>query len=366
MIPFLDLERIHRTLSEELMESISQVINSNRFILGEEVEKYELEFAAYCNADYCVSVGNGLDALHLILRAYGIGMGDEVIIPSNTFIATALAVSYAGAQPVLVEPCKHTYNIDTKLVEAKISKKTRAIIPVHLYGQPADMDPLLQLASIYNLKVIEDAAQAHGALYKGKKTGSLGDAAAFSFYPGKNLGALGDGGAVVSNDTNLIKKVRLLRNYGSTCKYYHSMKGFNSRMDELQAAILRVKLKYLDGWNQERKKIAQKYKEELSCEEIVTPFTNKNTEPVWHLFVVRHPKRDHLQKYLRDNGVETLIHYPIPIHKQNAYKELLSLDENYLLTQQLSDSILSLPIYPGLKDEEVEKIINLINSYMIC
>ena len=255
-IPFLDLKPLHSEISEEIHEAMKRVLGSNWFILGREVESFEDEFASYCGVRYCVGVGNGLDALHLILRGYGIGAGDEVIVPANTYIATALAVSYAGAIPVFVEPDESTYNLNPALIERAITPKTRAILPVHLYGLPADMNPIMEVASKYGLKVIEDAAQGHGAYYKGKKTGAIGDAAGFSFYPGKNLGALGDGGAVTTNDSGLAQRIRILRNYGSIKKYYNIEKGFNSRLDEMHAAVLRIKLKFLDKWNVERRRLA--------------------------------------------------------------------------------------------------------------
>lgn len=362
-VPFLDLERIHKPLELEIIDAFKRVCKSNKYILDEEVEKFESEFALYCGTNYCALVGNGLDALHLIFKAYDIGDGDEVIIPSNTFIATALAVNYAGAVPVLVEPNKSTYNIDTALIESSITSKTKAIMPVHLYGQPADMDPLIKISKKYNLKIIEDAAQAHGATYKGKKVGSLGDAAAFSFYPGKNLGALGDGGAVVSDDFDLIKKVKLIRNYGSDHKYYHSVKGFNSRLDEIQAAILSTKLKYLDIWNEERRNIAEKYSNCLQGKDLLTPYVPTDVVPVWHQYVIRHHKRDALQDYLKNKGIETLIHYPVPIHKQIAYKEYASLKDHFCLTETLANTILSIPIYPGLKDSEIETVSKAINDF---
>ena len=363
MIHFLDLGRFHKPLEAEIIEAMKRVVASNRFLLGEETGQFEAEFAQYCDTDYCAAVGSGLDALHLILKAYGIGPGDEVIVPSNTFIATALAVNYAGATPVFVEPNKATYNINVSLVEAKITSKTKAIIPVHLYGQPADMEPLLELATKYSLKIIEDAAQAHGALYKGRKTGGLGDAAAFSFYPGKNLGAFGDGGAVCSNDEELIQTIKMLRNYGSQQKYIHELKGFNSRMDEIQAAVLRIKLKYLDTWNEERRNIAEQYTRLLIDLDTIMPVVSDDMLPVWHLYVIRHPKRDALQQYLRTKGVETLIHYPIPIHKQLAYYEYDYLAESFQLTQELADSILSLPMYPGLTRDEIETVVEAINGF---
>jgi dTDP-4-amino-4,6-dideoxygalactose transaminase len=312
---------------------------------------------------FCIGVGNGLDALHLILRAMAIGAGDEVIVPSNTFIATWLAVSYAGATPVPVEPDETTYNIDPDKIEAAITKKTKAILPVHLYGQSADMDPILEVAKRYQLKVIEDAAQAHGARYKGKRVGGLGNAAGFSFYPGKNLGAIGDGGAVTTNDPIVAERVRRLSNYGSQIKYSHDMKGFNSRLDELQAAFLRVKLKHLDGWNDQRRNISEQYAKRLKDANTVIPAVHPDAMPVWHLYVIRHKKRDALQKHLRNNGIDTMIHYPIPVHKQLAYREFECFSDNMHLTQSIADSILSLPMYPGLKMEEMETIVKAIHSF---
>jgi dTDP-4-amino-4,6-dideoxygalactose transaminase len=363
MIPFLNLNIIHKQIESEIADSINRVLTSNRFILSEEVEQFEIEFARYCEVDYSVGVGNGLDAIHLILKAYGIGEGDEVIIPSNTFIATALAVSYSGATPVFVEPDEETYNINTSLIESKITPKTKAIIPVHLYGQPADMDSVLELGKKYNLKIIEDCAQAHGAIYKGRRVGSLGDAAAFSFYPGKNLGALGDGGAVCSNDVEIIRTVRILSNYGSEKKYLHEIKGFNTRLDEIQAAILRIKLMHLDKWNSERKAIAEKYTQGLQGGEVITPGICSGTEPVWHVYVIRHEHRDELKKYLDKNGITTIIHYPIPIHKQPAYSEIENLYKKYALTEKLAGTILSLPLYPGMSEFEIETIIKSIQSF---
>ncbi|EDN71222.1 DegT/DnrJ/EryC1/StrS aminotransferase [Beggiatoa sp. PS] len=317
---FLDFEGIHVELIAELDAAYDRVLASNWFILGAEVEAFETEFAAYCGTKHCIGVGNGLDALNLILHAYGIGIGDEVIVPANTYIATWLAISHTGATPVPVEPNEQTYNIDTTKIEAAITKQTKAIMPVHLYGQPADMGPIIEIARHYNLKVIEDAAQAHGATYKGKRTGNLSDAAGFSFYPGKNLGALGDGGAITTNDDELADKVRILRNYGSKVKYHNETKGFNSRLDPLQAAFLRVKLKYLDLWNNHRRKIARRYQESLAnCPNIILPFVPDWVEPVWHLFVIRSQQRNELQQKLRDSNINTMIHYPIPPHLSEAY-----------------------------------------------
>ncbi|MEN8220573.1 MAG: DegT/DnrJ/EryC1/StrS family aminotransferase, partial [Pseudomonadota bacterium] len=317
------------------------------------------EFATYCGAKHCIGVGNGLDALHLILRAYGIGSGDEVIVPANTYIATWLAVSHTGATPVPVEPNEQTYNINATLIEAAISKQTKAIMPVHLYGQPAEMEPILEIARHYNLKVIEDAAQAHGATYKGKRTGSLGDAAGFSFYPGKNLGALGDAGAVVTNDDTLAEKVRVLRNYGSRVKYHNEMQGFNSRLDPLQAAFLRVKLKYLDTWNKRRRKIAQQYQEGLAnSPALILPFLPDWAEPVWHLFVIRSQRRDELQQKLRDANISTMIHYPIPPHLQPAYANMKKGD--FPISEAIHREILSLPMFPQLAQPEIEQVISSI------
>ncbi len=362
MIKFLDMNPMHDKIKKEILKSIEKVYDSNWYILGEEVEKFEEEFAKYCSTKYCIGVGNGLDALHLILRGYNIGKGDEVIIPANTYIATALAVSYAGATPILVEVNEKTYNIDYSLIEKAITNKTKAIIVVHLYGQPCDMDNINKIAKKYNLKVIEDNAQAQGALYKGKKTGSLSDAAGISFYPGKNLGALGDAGCITTNDKILADKVRSLRNYGSSKKYYNDYKGFNSRLDEIQAGILRVKLKYLDEWNQERKDIAKIYMENIDSE-IILPYVLEDTSPVWHQFVIRSQKRDELQEYLKQNGIDTMIHYPVPIFKQKAYSEMKFLEKDFNITSDICDTILSLPIYPYIDKEDIKYICNVINKF---
>ena len=355
IIPFLDLKQPYLELKEELDCAYQRVMDSGWYIHGEELKAFEAEFADYCNVKYCIGVGNGLDALHLILRAMDIGAGDEVIVPSNTFIATWLAVSYAGATPVPVEPVESTYNIDPNRIEAAITERTKAIMPVHLYGQPADMNPILEIAAKYHLKVIEDAAQAHGARYKGTRVGSLGDAAGFSFYPGKNLGAFGDGGAVTTNDSTLAERVRRLSNYGSHVKYAHDVKGFNSRLDELQAALLRVKLRHLDEWNGRRRKIADQYLQKLSAQDFLTlPHVPPWAEHVWHLFVIRTSKRDQLQKYLVDQGIQTLIHYPVPPHRQGAYQELSHL--SLPVSEMIHREVLSLPMGPHLTMEMVEEI----------
>lgn len=354
MIKFNDPLVENRLIEKEIKEAINNVVDSGWYILGKEVEKFEKEFADYCNTDYCVGVGNGLEALHLILRAYDIGEGDEVIVPANTYIATALAVSYAGAKPVLVEPDERTYNINPDLIEEKINSNTKAILPVHLYGQPADMDLINEIAKKHDLKVIEDAAQAHGALYKNKKAGSLGDAAGFSFYPTKNLGALGDAGAVTTNDKKLADKIRTLRNYGSKKKYYNKYKGFNSRLDEMQAAVLRVKLKYLDSWNEERKENAEIYLKNVSNNDLILPYVPDWADSVWHLFVLRNKNRDDLQDYLLENEIKTQIHYPVPLHLQEAYNNLGYSKGDFSISEQLASEVLSLPFWVGIDKKNIE------------
>lgn len=359
-IKFLDLQSSYIELKKDLDTAYNRVINSGRYLLGEELAAFEAEFASYCQVKYCIGVGSGLDALHLILRGMNIGENDEVIVPANTYIATWLAVSYAGAKPIPVEPDETTYNINPNLIEEAITEKTKAILPVHLYGQPAEMDKIKKIAAKYNLKVIEDAAQAHGAKYKGKRVGSLGDAAGFSFYPGKNLGAFSDGGAVTTNDPEIAQKVKLLRNYGSQIKYYNEVKGFNSRLDELQAAFLRVKLTKLDQWNARRNIIAQYYLENLqSLKDIQLPQVLESTEPVWHLFVIRYGKRDYLQQRLQESKIDTLIHYPIPPHLSQAYQQEYK-KPAFPVTEKIAKEVLSLPICPYLKPEELELLTNTI------
>lgn len=355
-IPFLNFKPQHDQLRQQIREAIGRVIDSNWYILGKEVEMFEKEFAGYCNVKYCVGVGNGLDALHMILRGYDIGNGDEVIVPANTYIATVLAVNYAGATPVFVEPDEQTYNINPALIEKSITSKTKAILCVHLYGQPADMDPIVSIASKYNLKVIEDAAQAHGAIYKDRKIGSIGDATGFSFYPSKNLGAFGDGGCVTTNDAELAERIRSLRNYGSVKKYYNIYKGFNTRLDEIQAAILRVKLSYLDKWNLERRRIAMTYIEKLKGVDLLLPFVPDFVEPVWHLFVIRSPNRDRIQLELSNAGISTLIHYPIPPHLQKAYEDMGLIKGIFPITEKIANEVLSLPMWVGLTKNELHYI----------
>jgi dTDP-4-amino-4,6-dideoxygalactose transaminase len=353
-VPFLELKPAYDELRDELDAAYHRVMDSGWYLLGNEIESFEAGFAKYCEVGHCVAVGNGLDALHLILRAYNIGAGDEVIVPTNTFIATWLAVSYAGATPVPVEPDLKTFNLDPKRVEAAITPKTKAIMPVHLYGQPADMDPIISIARKHGLKVVEDNAQAQGARYKGRRTGSLGDAAGNSFYPGKNLGAFSDAGAVTTNDGELADRIRALRNYGSKKKYYNDVKGYNSRLDELQAAFLRVKLKKLDEWNDRRRGVAALYLTELGgAANLTLPFVPEWAEPVWHLFVVRHPKRDGLQQKLAAADIGTLIHYPVPAHLSGAYADGPWKRHDFPIAEELAGTVLSLPIGPHLLNEQI-------------
>ena len=357
-VPFLDFAAPYEELKAELDEAYFRFMRSAWYVLGKEVEAFEQEFAGYCGAKHCVGVGNGLEALHLILRAYGIGKGDEVIVPSNTYIATWLAVSHADAAPVPVEPDSKTFNLDPDRIEAAITPRTKAIMPVHLYGQPADMDPILKIAHKHGLKVIEDNAQAQGARYKGRRTGSLGDAAGNSFYPGKNLGAFGDAGAVTTNDDALAEKVRVLRNYGSKKKYYNDVKGYNSRLDELQAAFLRVKLNKMDEWNGRRRVVAENYLTGLrGIADLIFPFVPAWAEPVWHLFVIRHPKRDLLQQKLTNADIGTLIHYPVPPHLSGAYADAKWARGNFPIAEELSDTVLSLPMGPHLAKEHADYVV---------
>ncbi len=363
-IPFLDMKSPYQELKDELDIAYRRVMESGWYILGEEVEAFEREFAAYCGSKYCIGLGNGLEALHLILRAYGIGEGHEVIVPSNTYIATWLAVSYAGATPVPVEPDLRTYNLDPQRVESAITSRTRAILPVHLYGLAADIDPLMSLAERYNLRVIEDAAQAQGTRYKGRLSGNLGHAAGFSFYPGKNLGALGDAGAVVTNDEIFAERVRTLRNYGSKIKYYNEVKGYNSRLDEMQAAFLRVKLNHLDEWNERRATIAAVYLNSLTdSRNVILPYVPEWASPVWHVFPIRHSKRDDLQKYLKSKDVDTLIHYPIPPHLSGAYAEMEISKGALPIAEDIASTELSIPMGPHLGLDDAEYVVDLIKEY---
>jgi dTDP-4-amino-4,6-dideoxygalactose transaminase len=361
-VSFLDMGGPYEELKAELDEAYSRFMRSGWYVLGREVEAFEQEYASYCETKHCVGVGNGLEALHLILRAYGVGEGDEVIVPSNTYIATWLAVSYTGARPVPVEPDPRTCNLDPARIEAAITPRTKAIMPVHLYGQPADMDPIMSIASQKGLKVIEDAAQAQGARYKGRRAGSLGDAAGHSFYPGKNLGAMGDAGAITTNDSELADKVRTLRNYGSKKKYYNEVKGYNSRLDECHAALLRVKLKKLDEWNARRSKIAAEYQKSIKNPALTLPFVPEWAEPAWHLYVVRHAKRDGFQKTLMDREVGTLIHYPVPPHLSGAYAEDGFKQGMFPIAEELARTVLSLPMGPHLQAEQAAFVIQETNA----
>lgn len=362
-VPFVSFKPLEKELDKDLHEAFERVYARSWYIEGEEDEAFEKAFARYCDSKYCVGVGNGLDALFLALKALGIKTGDEVIVPANTYIATALAVTYVGATPVFVEPDIRTFNIDSTKVEDKITNSTKAIIPVHLYGQPCDMDPIMKIAKKHNLYVVEDCAQAHGAKYKGKVIGSLGDAAGFSFYPGKNLGALGDAGATVTNNEDLAMKVRALGNYGSDYKYHHVLQGNNSRLDEMQAAFLAAKLLHLDKINVERRLIAQKYFEGIKNPEVILPYVPEYATPVWHIFGIRCKRRTELEKYLNDMGIGTNKHYPIPIHMQECYKNLGFKKGDFPIAEEISATELSIPIYYGITDEEIQYVIDRINEF---
>lgn len=365
MIPFLDLKQINAQYRNELIKACTDVIDSGWYIQGTQCKAFEEEFATYCGTKFCIGVANGLDALTLTLRAYKelgvISNGDEVIVPANTYIASILAISENNLTPILVEPNIGTCLIDPNEIGQKITNKTKAIMPVHLYGQTCDMDEINKIAKKYNLKIIEDSAQSHGAYYKDKRCGNLGDVSGFSFYPGKNLGALGDGGAITTNDKELATTIRAIANYGSHKKYENLYKGVNSRLDELQAALLRVKLKHLDKDTEHRKTIANLYLDNIKNKNIVLPTLTNKDNHVWHVFVIRTKKREELQKYLLDNGVQTLIHYPLAPHKQNAYKEWKN--ESYPISEQIHDEVLSLPISGVQSLEDTKKITQVINDF---
>lgn len=363
MIPFVSFKTIEEELNKELHAAFERVYDASWYISGEEGKKFEQAFAAFCGTGYCVGCGNGLDALTLSLRALRIGKGDEVLVPSNTYIATALAVTYVGAKPVFVEPDIRTYNIDVNRIEEKLTPRTKAIIPVHLYGQPAEMEEILAIAKKAGLMVIEDCAQAHGAAYRGQAVGSFGEAAGFSFYPGKNLGALGDAGAVVTNDEEVAMKVRALGNYGSDYKYYHIYQGYNSRLDEIQAAFLRVKLVHLERMNEERRRIAERYRSEISNEQVILPYVINDVKPVWHIFAIRCERRDELADYLSSFGIMTNKHYPIPMHLQKAYEDLKIPEGELPIAEEISKTELSLPMYYGLSNDDISFIIEKINSF---
>lgn len=361
MIPFLSLKANNLPYEKMICRKLEEIVRSGWYVLGEEVEQFEKEFSAYCGTKYVVGVGNGLDALTLIIKAYGFGQGDEIIVPANTYIASILAISANGAEPVLVEPDIHTYNIDPALIEEKITSKTKAILAVHLYGQTVDMAPIWRLAQKYDLKVIEDAAQAHGASYDGRKVGNLGDAAGFSFYPTKNLGALGDAGAVTTNDAEIYQKILALRNYGSFKKYENIYKGVNSRLDEMQAAVLRVKLPYLERENDERCALADYYCAHIKNKKIVLPHIRNRENHVWHVFVVLCRERDDFQQYLFTHGIGSLVHYPLPPHKQQAYQEWNQC--SYPVSEKIHKEIISLPMSPQMTMMDREYIVNVINQY---
>ena len=363
-IPFLDLGATYRELRHEIDVAVARVLASGWYVGGAEVDQFELEYAQYCGAEHAIGVANGLDALHLALLAMDVGPGDEVIVPSNTYIATWLAVSHCGATPVPVEPDSLTCNLDPTLIEAAITPRTKVILPVHLYGQPADLDPILAMARQHGLRVLEDGAQAHGARYKGRRLGAHGDAVAWSFYPGKNLGAMGDGGAVTTHDPEIADRIRVLRNYGSRVKYVNEVKGYNSRLDPIQAAILRVKLAHLDDWNARRALLARHYQKNLTESGLVLPYTPDWADPVWHLYVVRHPQRNALQKIMAASGVETMIHYPIPPHLQFAYVSLGFSQGELPIAEALHDSVFSLPMSPHLRLEDAALVVDAVRSAM--
>ncbi len=361
VIKFLDLHKINERFRVEFDKRVKDVLDSGWYIHGKQDELFEKHFAEFCGVKYCIGCANGLDALNLIIKGFGFKEGDEIIVPANTYIASILAISENGCTPVLVEPDINTYNINPDLIEEKITKNTKAIMVVHLYGQAVRMDKIWQVAKKHGLKIIEDSAQAHGAVYKGKKTGSLGDASGFSFYPGKNLGCLGDGGCVTTNDDELAARIRAIANYGSDRKYHHIYKGINSRLDEFQAAFLDVKLSCLNEDNSRRREISKFYRENIKNPKIILPEVYDENAHVWHIFAVRTPKRDEFQKYLADNGIQTIIHYPTPPHKQDAYKEWNEL--SYPITEEIHNTVLSLPISPVITDEEAARVVEVINEY---
>lgn len=362
-VPFVSFRPMEKELDTQIREAFERVYQRSWYIEGEEDEAFEKAFSEYCSTAHCVGVGNGLDALMLALKALEIGVGDQVIVPSNTYIATALAVTYVGADLVFVEPDIRTYNLDVTKIEEAITEKTKAIMPVHLYGQPCDMKPIMEIAAKHHLYVIEDCAQAHGATYHGQRVGSFGDAAGFSFYPGKNLGALGDAGAAVTKNENLAHRIRALGNYGSDYKYHHIYKGNNSRLDELQAAFLSAKLPHLDRMNQKRREIAQRYLEGIKNPQIILPHIIEDVIPVWHVFAVRCKRRAELEKWLNENGIGTNKHYPIPMHLQECYKDLGYKEGDFPIAEEISATELSLPMFYGMTDEQIQFVIDKINEF---
>lgn len=361
MIKFLDLKKINNRYREEIDSRIKNILDKGWYLQGEENENFTKNFANFCGTKFALGVANGLDALNLIIKAYGFGNGDEIIVPANTYIATILAISENGCIPILVEPDIKTYNINPDSIEEKITTKTKAIMVVHLYGQAVQMEKIWKIAKKYNLKIIEDSAQAHGAIYQENRTGTLGDASGFSFYPGKNLGCIGDGGAVTTNDEELFNKIKAIANYGSDRKYHHIYKGVNSRLDEIQAAVLDIKLKHLDSDNNKRREISKYYRENIKNSKIILPETYDEKSHVWHIFAVRTQNRDEFQKYLSEKGIQTIIHYPTPPHKQGAYKEWNNL--SFPITEEIHNTILSLPISPVMTDSEIEKVVEVVNEY---
>ncbi len=361
MIKFLDLEKVNNRFRNEIDSKIKKILDKGWYLQGEENDSFAKNFAAYCGTKYAVGVANGLDALRLIIKAHGFGDGDEIIVPANTYIATILAITDNGCTPVLVEPDINTYNINPDLIEEKITPKTKAIMVVHLYGQAVQMQKIWDLAKKYNLKVFEDAAQAHGAMYQGRRTGNLSDAAAFSFYPGKNLGCMGDGGAVTTNSEEIYLKIKALGNYGSDRKYHHIYKGLNSRLDEIQAAVLDIKLPHLDADNNRRREIAKYYRENIKNPKVILPQTYDEAAAVWHIFAVRTQNRDMFQQYLLNNEIQTLIHYPTPPHKQPAYAEWNNL--SFPITEEIHKTVISLPMSPVMTNTEVQKVVEVINAW---
>lgn len=361
MIKFLDLEKINNRFRKEMNARIQDILDSGWYLSGKWNDEFAKHFAKFCGTKHAIGVANGLDAINLIIRGYGFGHGDEIIVPANTYIATILAISENGCTPVLVEPDINTYNIDPEKIEEKITPNTKAIIVVHLYGQAVQMKKIWELAKKYNLKVIEDAAQAHGAIYEGRRVGNLGDAAAFSFYPGKNLGALGDAGGVTTNDTELFEKIKAIANYGSDRKYHHIYKGVNSRLDEIQAALLDIKLPHLDADNNRRREIAKYYRENIKNKKIILPKTYDEKAHVWHVFALRTENRDELCKYLNEHDIQTNIHYPTPPHKQGAYQEWNNM--LFAITEDIHHTIMSIPMSPVMTDDEVKSIVEVINDW---
>jgi dTDP-4-amino-4,6-dideoxygalactose transaminase len=364
MIPFLSFEGINQRIRAEVLEAFEKFFDSQYYVLGNSVKEFEKKYASFNKVSYCVGVGNGLDALHIALRALGISQGDEVIVPSNTYIATVLAISFVGATPIFVEPSIDSYNINPDLIEDKITSRTRAIMPVHLYGQACEMDKIMRIAHRFNLFVVEDNAQAHGATYKNQLTGSFGNINATSFYPSKNLGALGEAGAVTTDNESFAQSCSILRNYGSAQRYYNETKGFNSRLDEIQAAILTIKLNYLAEWTKERVKLSQLYLERLQgIGDLILPCTMPQATHVYHLFVVRTNKRNQLQSYLQDHGIGTVIHYPVPPHLQKAYAELGYTHGDFPVAEEIAETCLSLPLYVGLSESNIDQICEKIKSF---